>query len=61
MKRSELSEICDKLIQLHIHDLQNELPEIIKNVLTAQRNLKIIWQVSLRMSLRTLLLTLFRL
>ena len=30
MKRSELSEICDKLIQLHIHDLQNELPEIIK-------------------------------
>ena len=61
MKRSELSEICDKLIQLHIHDLQNELPEIIKNVLTAQRNLKIVWQVSLRMSLRTLLLTLFRL
>lgn len=30
MNRSELTNICNKIIQIHIQDLQNELPEIIR-------------------------------
>lgn len=30
MKKSELNDICNKIIKMHIDDLKTELPELIK-------------------------------
>lgn len=39
MKRSELSNICDKIVQLHLNDLKSELPELVKKSMQNPENL----------------------